>query len=196
MKLRFLATVVLLVVTTVAAHAQVGLYFDPIAIHVSNSGLAQDSTPYAFLGPNDTSRTFWGVNFGGYYDFYKQGRLNVGTDMRWTDLHANNASLKEFLVGVRFVDEPANRPLKPYLQASIGGGWTKSPGSQISIKKVNYRFALGADYAIHKHLDFRVFELGYGSLDTISSATVGGGGNIAIPASNLFSVSSGLVFRF
>ena len=37
MKLRYLATVVALALTTVALHAQVGLYFNPIAIRVSNS---------------------------------------------------------------------------------------------------------------------------------------------------------------
>jgi hypothetical protein len=45
-------------------------------------------------------------------------------------------------------------------------------------------------------VDFRVIEVGYGSLKTVSSATVGAGGNIAIPASTLLHFSSGLVFRF
>jgi hypothetical protein len=200
MKLSHLATVVslalTLILTTAAAHAQVGLYLNPIATHVGNSGLAQDSSPYAFLGPNDTSRTFFGATLGGYYDFYHSGKFGAGADIRWTDQHANNASLKEFLVGVRFTDKPFARPFKPYLQASIGGGWTKSPTSQISIKKVNYRFSIGGDYTIHKHVDFRMIEVGYGALDVISSATVGGGGDVAVPASNMITVSSGLVFRF
>jgi hypothetical protein len=68
MKLRYLATVVLLALTTVAAHAQVGLYINPIATDVRNSTL--DTGPFAFLGPNTTSRLFWGVNLGGYYDFF------------------------------------------------------------------------------------------------------------------------------
>ena len=59
-----------------------------------------------------------------------------------------------------------------------------------------FRFSVGGDYTIHKHVDFRMIEVGYGSLDTISSATVGGGGDVAVPASNMLTVSSGLVFRF
>jgi hypothetical protein len=52
------------------------------------------------------------------------------------------------------------------------------------------------DYPIQRHVDFRVFEIGYGSLTTVSSATVGAGGNVAIPSSKLVDFSTGLVFRF
>jgi hypothetical protein len=195
MKLRYLATVVFLALTTVAAHAQVGLYINPIATYVSNSTL--DTGPFAFLGPDDTSRLFWGVNLGGYYDFFHAANgITAGFDLRDSDLHANNASLKDFLVGVRISGKPFTRPFKPYFQASVGVGSTESPGSSITVKKVDYRFYGGLDYTIQRHIDFRVVEVGYGTLDTISSATVGGGGDIAIPASSLLSVSSGLVFRF
>jgi hypothetical protein len=195
MKLRYLATVVFLALTTVAAHAQVGLYVNPIATNVSNS--TKDPTNFAFLGTNDTSRTFWGVNLGGYDDFYHATNgINAGIDIRWDDLHANNATLKDFFLGVRVSGKPFTRPFKPYFQASIGEGATKAPSSKISVKKVDYRFYAGLDYTIHRHVDFRVFEVGYGQLNTISSATVGAGGDIAIPSSNLLSVSSGLVFRF
>ena len=56
MKLRYYATVVVLALTTVAAHAQVGVYFNPIAIRVSNS--VADTGPFAFLGENTKSRVF------------------------------------------------------------------------------------------------------------------------------------------
>ena len=195
MKLRYLATVVVLVLTTVAAHAQVGLYLNPIAIRVSNS--TQDTGPFNFLGAGSTSQTFWGANFGGYWDFYHAGNgLSAGIDLRQSVLHANNAALKEFLFGVRVSAKPFARPFKPYVLGSFGAGATKSPGSQISVKKIDYRIYGGVDYTIQRHIDFRVIEVGYGSLKTISSATVGAGGNIAIPASSLLSFSSGLVFRF
>src|ERR1700678_3281841 len=195
MKLRYLATVVFLTLTTVAAHAQVGLYINPIATNVSNS--VKDPSNFAFLGTNDTSRTFWGVNLGGYDDlFHATNGITAGIDLRWDDLHANNATLKDFFFGVRISGKPFKRPFKPYFQASIGEGATKAPTSSISIKKVDYRFYGGVDYPIQRHIDFRIVEVGYGQLGTISSATVGGGGDIAIPSSNLLSVSSGLVFRF
>jgi hypothetical protein len=198
MKLRYLATVVFLALTTVAAHAQsqgnVGLYFNPIATRVSNTVV--DSGPFAFLGQNSTSQVFYGYDLGGYYDFYHSGKLNAGFDMRFSDQHANNAMLKNFLVGVRVSGSPFSRPFKPYIQASIGEGSTKAPASTVHVGKVNYAVFGGIDYTLARHVDFRLIEIGYGSLTTVSSATVGAGGNIAIPSSTLLNFSSGLVFRF
>jgi hypothetical protein len=198
MKLRYLATVVLLALTTVAAHAQsqgdFGLYFNPIATRVSNSVV--DSGPFAFLGQNSTSEVFWGYDLGGYYDFYHSGKLNAGLDMRFSDQHANNAMLKNFLVGARVSGAPFSRPFKPYIQVSVGKGTSKAPASTIHVGKVDYAVFGGVDYTLSRHVDFRVFEIGYGSLTTASSATVGAGGNIAIPSSTLINFSSGLVFRF
>jgi hypothetical protein len=198
MKLRYLATVVFLALTTVAAHAQsqgnVGLYFNPIATRVSNSVV--DSGSFAFLGQNSTSQVFYGYDLGGYYDFFHSGKLNAGFDMRFSDEHANNAMLKNFLVGVRISGSPFSHAFKPYIQASIGEGSTKAPKSTVHVGKVDYAFFGGVDYTLARHVDFRIIEIGYGSLTTVSSATVGAGGNIAIPASTLLNFSSGLVFRF
>src|ERR1017187_8109845 len=198
MKLRYLATVVFLALTTVAAHAQsqgnVGLYFNPIATRVSNTVV--DSGPFAFLGQNSTSQIFYGYDLGGYYDFYHSGKLNAGLDMRFSDEHANNAMLKNFQAGVRVSGSPFTRPFKPYIEAAIGEGSTKAPASTVHVKKVDYGVYGGVDYTLARHVDFRILEIGYGSLTTVGSATVGQGGNIAIPASKLISFSSGLVFRF
>jgi hypothetical protein len=198
MKLRYLATVVLLALTTVAAYAQtdnhVGLYLNPVAIRVSNS--AVDSGPFNFLGQNSTSQVFYGFDLGGYWDFYRAGNVEAGLDLRESDLHANNALLKSFLVGARVSAHPFSRPFKPYLQASVGLGTTKAPESTIHISKVDYAIYGGVDYTLQRHVDFRVAEIGYGSLTTVSSATVGSGGNLAIPASKELSFSTGLVFRF
>jgi len=198
MKLRYLATVVSLVLTTVAAHAQsqgnVGLYFNPLATRVSNPII--DNSPFSFLGQNATSNVFYGFDMGGYYDFFHAGSLATGFDVRFSDEHANNAMLKNFLVGLRFSATPFKRPFRPYIQASIGEGSSKAQVSTIRVKKVDYAFTGGVDYGFSKHVDFRVFEIGYDSLTTVSSATVGQGGNVAIPPSKLINFSSGLVFRF
>ncbi len=192
MKFRLLATVVGLALTTVAAHAQVGLYLNPIAIRVSNA--KADTGPFAFLGENATSRVFYGVNFGGYYNFFHQGKTEAGLDVRDSIVHANNASLNSFLVGVRVATKPFARPLKPYVQASVGVGTSRAPTSLIRISKIQYGIYGGADYTLNRHVDFRIVEVGYGSLTTTSSTTVGGSG--AIAASRLLSISTGLVFRF
>lgn len=201
MKLRYLATVVVLALTTVAANAQsqgnFGLYFNPIATRVSNSVVDNgDSGVFAFLGQNSTSKVFWGYDLGGFYDFYHAGNLSAGFDMRFSDQHANNAMLKNFLVGVRVSGTPFTRPIKPYVEAAFGKGTTKAPDSTVRVGKVDYAIFGGVDYTLSHHVDFRMIEVGYGSLATVSSATVGAGGNIAIPASKLLNFSSGLVFRF
>ncbi len=203
MKLRYLASVVTLALTTVAAHAQsqdaptqgnVGIYLNPIAIRASNS--VADTGPFAFLGQKSTSNVFYGYNLGGFYDFLHSGNLTAGFDMRFADLHANDAMLKNFLIGIRVSGQPFKRKFKPYIQASIGEGATKAPNSLVRVKKVDYGVFGGVDYPIQRHVDFRVFEIGYGSLTTVSSASVGAGGNFAVPSATLINFSSGLVFRF
>jgi hypothetical protein len=195
MKLRYLATVVALALTTVALHAQVGLYFNPIAIRVSNS--VADTGPYAFLGQApSTSNVFYGYNLGGYYDFLHSGKLDTGFDVRFSDLHANNGMLRNFLVGLRVSGKPFSRPFRPYLEAAIGEGVSKAPQATLHISKVDYAFFGGVDYRLAQHVEWRVAEIGYGALTTVSSATVGAGGNVAIPPSKLVNFSTGLVFRF
>jgi hypothetical protein len=116
--------------------------------------------------------------------------------VRYSDLHANNALLREFLVGLRVSAAPFSHPFKPYVQASIGSGTTKSPSSTVHVSKVDYAVFGGVDYGVARHVDIRLFEVGYGSLVTSSSATIGAGGNVAIPATTMLHFSSGLVFRF
>ena len=194
MKLRYLASVVVLVLTTVAAHAQYGIYMNPVAIRVSNT--VADSGPFAFLGQNSKSQVFYGFDLGGYYEFFHSGKLDTAFDMRFADLHANNALIKDFMIGIRVSGRPFTRPIKPYVQASVGYGSTKAPASTAHVGKAVYALYGGIDYTLAQHVDLRAVEIGYGSLTTVSSATVGAGGNIAIPSSNLLSFSSGLVFRF
>ena len=194
MKLRSIAAVAVLALTALAARAQVGLYLNPVAIRVSNSNA--DHGSFAFLGDNSTSQVFYGYGFGGYYDFLHAGPLSAGFDVRESDLHANNAMLRSFLVGARVSAKPFRRPFKPYAQISVGVSTTKAPASTIHVSKFDYVLYGGVDYTLQKHIDWRVLEVGYGSLTTVSSADVGGGGTLNIPAANQLSFSSGLVFRF
>jgi hypothetical protein len=198
MKLRYLATVVVFGLTTLAARAQsenqVGLYFNPLAIRVSNS--AADYGPFAFLGQNSKSQVFYGFDAGAYYDFFHSGNIDAGLDVRASDLHANNALLKSFLFGARLSAHPFSRPFKPYLQASVGVGTTKAPSSTVRTSKLDYAVFGGVDYTLQRHIDFRAIEIGYGSLTTVSSLSAAGGGNVVVPAAKLLSFSSGLVFRF
>ncbi len=192
MKLRFLAPCLTLALMTIAARAQIGVYVNPVGIHVSNS--TADTGPFAFLGDNVTSRTFYGVNFGGYDDFFHGAKVDVGADLRDSYTKGNNASLNSFLVGLRVLPRLTNTSFKPYAQISVGVGSTKPPTSTVRISRAAYDILGGVDYPLAKHLDFRIVEVGYGSLSTVSSANFNG--VTSYPASRLFSVSTGLVFRF
>jgi opacity protein-like surface antigen len=195
MRLRLFATAVLaLFLSSAAAHAQIGVYMNPVAIRVSNS--VKDTGPFSFLGPNSTSQVLFGYSLGGYDDFFHSGKLSAGIDMRLQDLHANNAMLRDFFLGVRVSGTPWNRPIKPYVQASVGVTTTKPPQSTVHTSKGSYLIMAGADYTLARHVDLRMLEVGYGSLTTVSSATIGTGGNTVIPAAKMVTFSSGLVFRF
>ncbi len=190
MKLRFLALCLALAFTSIAAHAQVGLYINPVGIHISNS--STDTGPFAFLGDNVTSRMFYGVNIGGYDDFFKSDKIAAGIDIRDSFSNGNRATLNSFLVGARVAANSATSNFKPYAQLMLGVGTTKPPTTGVHVSKVQYGVFGGVDYTIASHVDFRVVELGYGGVSTTSSANYNGLNSY--PASRLFSVSSGLVF--
>jgi len=63
-----------------------------------------------------------------------------------------------------------------------------------SLGRLQYGAAVGADYAIASHVDFRVLEIGYGAVETISSSTYNGNTNPS--TSQQISFRTGLVFRF
>ncbi len=192
MKLRLLASVVVLALTTVAAHAQIGVYVNPVGIRISNS--TPDFGPFAFLGQGATSQMFYGANIGGYYDFYHQGKLEAGVDLRDSIVHGNSASLNSFSLGARIAGSPFDLPIKLYVQPFVGAGRTRAPTTSVGVTRANYGINVGADYKVHPHIDIRVIEIGYSSLQTASSYTIGGS-TTSFPASRLLSFSAGLVFR-
>ena len=196
MKLRSLVVVVGLalapVLAPVLAHAQTGLYINPIAMPITNS--IGDHGLYAFLGQYSTEATFWGVNFGGYHDFKTAYPFKLGLDIRDSILHGNSAKLNNFLVGVRIAGKPFATPWKPYLEPVVGTGTSRAPFTEIHVSKVEYGAYAGLDYETHHHIDLRAIEVGYSKLITASSETIGG--SDVIPTSTLYSVSTGIVFRF
>ena len=194
MKVRSFLVAAATLLTSAALHAQYGgLYVTPIAIRISNS--TADSGTFAFLGQNVTSRVFWGVNFGGYYDVKRNDKIAIGGDVRDSILHGNNAGLNNFLVGLR-ISRPAPERLRPYVEPFVGAGTSRAPETTIHVTKIEYGVFAGLDYALGHHVDFRVIEVGYGSLSTASSVTIGGGGtSLTYPSATLLNFSSGLVFR-
>jgi hypothetical protein len=186
--------VVALIVTGLAAAArgQGALYVNPVAIRISNS--TADPGLFSFLGPGSTSRIFYGVDFGGFYDVpnvFPAGE--IGIDVRDQILHANNASLNSFLVGPRIGIKPISARLHPYVEPFIGVGSTRAPNTAIKVNKAQYGVFAGADYDLGRRVSWRVIELGYSSLDTASGGTIGG--TESIPSATLINFSTGLTFR-
>lgn len=193
MKLRLLVPSLALALTTMAAHAQVGLYLNPVISRVSIS--TPDTAPFAFLGPDTTSRIFGGVDFGGYYDFAHYAKADVGLDLRDIIQHGNAASLNSFLVGLHVEAKPMAHSMKPYAQVSFGEARTKSPFSSIHVSKLEYAVFAGLDRPINRHVDWRIVEVGYGSATTVSSNSFGTVTAVPIAAAKILNFSTGLVFR-
>jgi hypothetical protein len=190
MRFRLFAVAALAAMTGLSAHAQIGVYFNPVVSRISNS--TADTGPFAFLGSGQTSQIFGGVDFGGYYDFVHTAKFDFGADMRDTIQHGNNASLNSFTVGVHVDAKPLAHGLKPYLQISFGDGRTRPPLSTVHVNKLEFDFTAGVDRALNRHVDWRIVELGYGRVTTIGSDTYGGP---RIPEATLLNFSTGFVFR-
>lgn len=192
MKLRFPVLVLALALTTIGIHAQGGLYLNPIFTHISTAN--PDTGPFAFLGEGNTSKTFGGVVFGAYYDVFHQPKYDISLDLRDSIVHGGNASLNSFLFGVRFAAKPVRSSFKPYAQASVGDGSSKSPLSPIHASKLVFNVAAGIDRPLNRHVDWRIFEVGYGSTTTIGSYLYSGN-TVPAPSTQLINFSTGLVFR-
>jgi hypothetical protein len=194
MKFRWVVALLSAALMTSAAHAQIGVYFNPIVTRVSNS--TADTGPFAFLGDGKTSQIFGGLSMGGYYDVPSKtpSPLRFGVDIRDEIEHGNNAMLNSFLVGLR-VSGRLHSGWQPYAQVSVGAGTTRSPYSAVHTTDVVFKGYGGLDYHVKKHLDVRAIEIGYGPLTTVSSSKIGGS-TPTIPAAKLLSFSGGLVFRF
>ncbi|MGH9595248.1 MAG: hypothetical protein ACRD3K_00480 [Edaphobacter sp.] len=178
-------------IVTGIGKSDVGLYVNPIGIHITNS--QPDTGTFAFLGDNKTGRTFYGAAIGGYVNFIHAPRFDAGIDIRDSIVSSNNARLNSFMVGARIMPKPFAESFKPYLQLSVGVGSSKPPTSPIHLNRLQYGIFAGLDYTLNRHVDFRAVELGYGSVTTVNSGDFGG--TLTFPGSRLFSVSTGLVFR-
>jgi len=197
MKLLFSVVLSALALLPVSAYAQSGIYFNPMATRVSNS--QPDSGQFAFLGDGVTSRTFWGANIGGYYDFAHGKNIDGGIDIRDSIQGANTARMNNFLIGGRVVFKSISPSWRPYVQLSGGVGTTKAPHVAVKTSRARYGVFAGADYKLNRYIDVRVFEIGYGQLTTTSTVAAGvntvGTAGATYPSSNLLSFSGGIVFR-
>ena len=174
------------------AHAQGALYVNPIVTRITNSQM--DTGPFSFLGASSTSQIFGGAVIGGYYEVYHAPKFVVSLDLRDAIEHGNNASLNSFLFGGRVATSPERSVYKPYVQGSVGDGRSRAPHTTITTNQFVYDVSGGIDRTLSRHVDWRMIEVGYGSVNTISSSMFSSSA-ASIPASRLLNFSAGLVFR-
>src|SRR5579875_318593 len=192
MRLRYVLPALALAVVTVGAEAQIGVYLNPVVTRISNS--TPDNGAFSFLGNGVTSRTFGGLDFGGYYDVTHGLGAKLGVDVRDTIVHAQNASLNTFSIAARAEAPPMMHGIRPYAQLAVGAATSKAQLSAIHSTRAAYGIFGGLDLPLTPHVDFRVVEVGYGGVTTTNSYIYGG--PTPIGSSTQLSVSSGLVFRF
>lgn len=168
---------------SIAASAQVGIYG------------SFDYTRYTDHSYNATS-SFYGGGVGAYDDFLHLGPIRAGLDFRGDFLAGNNYRYRDVLGGIRVAVKVPVLPIKPYGQFSVGVGgpaYTGPFAAGISgvqySTKFTYEVLGGIDITILPHVDLRAVEVGYGRMTGVS------GGAASNPASTLFSVRSGIVFR-
>jgi len=179
MKLRCLIVLFVLALSTIAARAQLAIYGNFGATHVTDSS-------------NHTANWFYGPGVGVYYDFLHFGPIAAGVDLRGNFLFGSHEKYRSGLIGVRLAAKPPLSPIKPYAQFSIGAGGDKTDSKKFSdtnySTKFQYEVLGGVDLTILPRIDLRVAEVGYGRMSGINGGTVA-------PATNLVTVSSGIVFR-
>jgi len=167
----------------VAGHAQIAEAYATLAI----DHLSSVTTPYATN--ESTSYTPVGATIGGTINFLPFRLVTVGIDARAT---LNNGA-NMWLAGLRIQAKPPHLRLKPYFQISVGEAFLHVPQTYNSTLPnplpVDYYFynaALGLDYRLNHHLDFRVIEIGDGR-------TLGGG---ASNPTSFLTINSGIVVHF
>ncbi len=192
MTLRFAVMAAVVATGTIDAGAQGALYLNPMVTRISNSTM--DTGAFSFLGSSSTSQVFGGLVIGGYYEVFQAPKFVVSLDLRDAIQSGNSASLNSFLFGVRVAGSPDRSAFKPYAQASVGDGRSRAPHISIVTNQFLYNVAAGVDRTLNRHVDWRMVEVGYGSVSTISSSRFSSS-SPSIPASHLLNVSAGLVFR-
>lgn len=138
-----------------------------------------------------TSQGFssFGGTFGVYDDAKKLGPLRFGGDVRGFIEHSSNTNnygnqLRGILFGGRAEVNTHVIPLRPYIQAELGGIGTNYGTQATRSSSFAYQIQIGADFTLFPHLDAR-FEYGDGEINSIYSGY----------RQTMQQIGAGLVFR-
>ena len=152
--LHWLALAVVLL-TAGSIRAQFAIYGMGTGGHESGQGVG----PHVGSDGNG-SFTAWGGTFGVYKDMVHLGPLRLGADGRFFIENSGNSTpygnkLRGGLGGARLDAHLPLIPLRPYMQAEVGGASTNNGTSPDLSTGFTYQLQFGVDFTIFPHLDLR-----------------------------------------
>ena len=185
----FLLFAAIVAVTSVSAHAQVGVYGEFTVNRLTGMASSPEPTPNITSARANSVDPLGGTG-GVYYDFWKLGPVKLGADLRgsilttkrgaYVNFDGGGARIYSALGGVRAVFHTPVAPLKPYIEGAAGlgrsdygllyngAGVTSNSivgNSTVLRNNFQYQFFAGLDIKVLPIMDYRVAELGYGGLD-------------------------------
>ncbi len=137
---------------TGAAHAQLAFYGMGSGGHLAGNNVGGTGANGSF--------TAWGGTVGSYDNFLGAGPLKLGADARYFVQSGSNSNaygnqLRGGMLGLRLAVHPPILPLKPYLQAEVGGASTNYGTSASRTLNFAYQVQGGVDWRILPHVDVR-----------------------------------------
>jgi hypothetical protein len=107
-----------------------------------------------------SSFTAYGGTLGGYDNFFGAGPLKLGGDARFFVQSSSNGNaygnqLRGGLLGMRLAIAPPILPLKPYIQAEVGGTSTNYGVQSNRALNFAYQVQGGVDWTVFPHVDVR-----------------------------------------
>jgi len=189
-----------------AAHAQAAIYGQFTVDRLS--GIQSSPILAAGVAYNDSVNPL-GFTGGAFYDFKSFGPFRLGVDLRGSTVNTHRGAqansdgsgshIYSGLGGVRLSFHTPIKYIKPYVEGAAGIGRSNygvltnsstskyvTPGVQL-ISNLEYHGYAGVDLPFAPFADWRVFEVGYGALNSFGNAA---------HTYPIMSISTGVVIHF
>ena len=182
-RLRLALTLGLLLASVSAARAQIGLYA------MGSVGFLGSANIAGAQADQNKSFSAFGGTFGIYDQMVKLGPMKFGADGRFFAQSGNNGGVGNKMHGgfggLRLALQTGLFPVKPYIQAEVGGVSTNYGVETSNSTSFAYQVQGGLDFTLVPHLDARA-EYGGGQINSVYSGQ----------RQTLQQVGFGLVVRF
>ena len=190
MKLRSIATVLVIVLASAAAYAQSAIYATFDAQQFARTGLF--ANPPKGSGNADKPWIF-GPTYGVYYDIThlpKLGKVNTGPivigidargDIYRRSIYGSQIDREDGIFSLRVASKKPFWQTTPFVEGGFGIGHTRIPFAAHYSNNFVYQFGIGADRKISKSFDWRVVELNVGFLGNYGAGEYSSSGTIVTP---------------